>query len=113
MQGHGELEGSLSVFPLWYAKAIPRLSLTNPGRAKAVQKEKPRGWGIKSSVKRGGAQGGVGVSFCMYNATKGFPRVFPNMPKKKHPKVFKPRGAMAEYGEGVVFDYLDVSLRPT
>ena len=76
-------------------QAVPRQS---QGNAKAIPKEKPRGWGIKSSVKRGGAQGGVGVSFCMYNATKGFPKVFPNMPKKKHPKVFKPRGAMAESG---------------
>jgi hypothetical protein len=79
-----------------YPKALPHQSRQSQGNAKAVPKEKPRGWGIKSSVKRRGAQGGVGVSFCMYNATKGFPKVFPNMPKKKHPKVFKPRGAMAE-----------------
>ena len=89
-----------------YPKALPHQSRQSQGNAKG----KAWGWGIKSSVKRGGAQGGVGVSFCMYNATKGFPKVFPSMPKKKHPKVFKPRGAIAESGEGVVFDYLNVSL---
>jgi hypothetical protein len=43
-----------------------------------------------------GTKGDLGVAFCMYNATKEFPKVFPNMPKRKHPKVFKPRGAIAE-----------------